>query len=179
MDSEAPPRDVYLALGSNIDPESHLPRAVAELDHAVGVVAVSRVYEAEPVGAPDTPPFLNAAVLVRTSLPPHRLKLEILRPLEARLGRVRTSDPNAPRTIDIDIALVEDLSLCDPEAGILVPDPDIPRCAHLALPLADLSGALRHPAFGRTLAELASGFAEDPGIRERRDLRLASIGCGG
>ncbi len=169
---------MYLALGSNVDPRRHLPLAVRELERLLDVEAVSHAYEADPVGAPRTPTFLNAAVRIRTDLPPARLKHEVLRPLEARLGRVRSADPNAPRTIDIDIALVEDLTLEDAAAGIVVPDPDIPRRAHLALPLAELAPELVHPAFGTPLGELAERHREDPGVRrlETFDLRAAAAG---
>jgi len=134
---------------------------------------VSHAYEAEPVGAPDTPVFWNAAVRVRTNLPPGRLKYEVLRPLEERLGRVRTADLNAPRTIDIDIALVEGLSIDDPETGLQLPDPAIPRRAHLALPLAELAPGLVPRTFGASLAELARRHRDAPGIRRLDEPDLA------
>lgn len=159
-----------------------MPRAIRELDAALGVDAVSHAWEAEPVDAPGTPLFLNAAVRIRTALPPGRLKREVIRPLEERLGRVRTADPNAPRTIDIDIALVEDLTIEDPEAGLRVPDPEIPLRAHLALPLAELAPDLAPRAFGATLGELAARHRGAPGIRRldepdlARAARLAPLG---
>lgn len=160
---------MYLTLGSNIAPEANLPRAIRELDALLGVEAVSHAYEAEPVGAPGTPAFLNAAVRIRTALPPARLRDEVLRPLERRLGRVRTADPNAPRTIDIDIALVEDLTIDDPEAALTLPDPEIPHRAHLALPLAELAPDLAPRAFGASLEDLAGPHRDAPGIRRRRE----------
>lgn len=160
----------------------NLPRAIRELDALLGVEAVSHAYEAEPVGAPGTPVFLNAAARVRTSLPPGRLRREVIRPLEERLGRVRTADPNAPRTIDIDIALVEDLTIADPDAGVSIPDPEIPLRAHLALPLAELAPHLAPPALGASLRELAERHRDAPGIRRLdepdlgRAARLARLG---
>lgn len=167
---------MYLTLGSNVEPGTYLPLAVRELDALLGVEAVSHAYEAVPVGAPGTPVFLNAAVRIRTALAPGRLKREVIRPLEARLGRVRTGDPNAPRTIDIDIALVEDLVIVDPEAGLTLPDPEIPSRAHLALPLAELAPDLRPPGFGGSLRELAEHHRGADGVRrlEEPDLRRAA-----
>lgn len=75
--------------------------------------------------------------------------------MEERLGRRRTSDKFSPRTIDLDISLFADLILDDPEDGLRIPDPEILECAHVAVPLADLSPDKRHPVTGETLAEIA------------------------
>lgn len=158
------PVAVLVSLGSNVEPEVNLPRAVELLTRRLPVLAVSRVYRTAPVGAPG-PPFLNAAVLVSTRLPPARLKLEVLRPVEARLGRRRTADRNAPRTIDLDIALYDDLILEDRLVGVTLPDPDLATCAHVALPLADVAPQVRDPVSGRTLGEIAATFRGSPGIR--------------
>lgn len=91
-----------LLLGSNIQPEENLRRAVELLRQYFVVEKVSAAWETPAVGS-DGPDFLNAAVVIHTSLDPWQLKERFLRPLEAQLGRVRTADKNAPRTIDIDI----------------------------------------------------------------------------
>lgn len=151
-----------LSLGSNIEPRRHLPEAVRRLAATPGVrvCAVSSVWRSPAVGS-DGPDFLNAALLLETELPPARLKSEVLRPLEAALGRVRGADRNAPRTIDLDISLYD--ALVDPELGL--PDPEIAERAHLALPLAELAPDARLPGRGRRLAELAAALADTPGIR--------------
>lgn len=149
----------------------HVRWAVREIDRTIGVARVSRAYQADPIGAPGTPTFLNAAVAARTDLPPHELKYRVLRPIEARLGRERSTDPNAPRTIDIDIAMIGDLEIADEALAIRIPDPDIPRFAHLAFPLRDLDPALRHPVFDATLAEIAGSLSAD-GIVPRPDIDL-------
>lgn len=143
-----------------------------ELDRAIGVSAVSRAYEGAPVGAPGTPRFLNAAVAIRTALSASELKFSVLRPIEARLGRVRTSDPNAPRTIDIDIALIPGVVLADPELQMEVPDPEIARRAHLALPLRDLAPGVVPPGCDTTLERLAARLEESADIRVRDDVTL-------
>lgn len=100
------------------------------------------------------------------------LKYGVLRPIEARLGRIRTTDPNAPRTIDLDIALAGEETVEDPERGIFVPDPDIARYAHLAFPLRDLDPNLRIPGGRGTLADVAAAL-ERAGLTVREDLDLA------
>ena len=147
--------------------------AVREIDAAVGVVGVSRAYDAEPVGAPETPMFLNAAVAVTTDRPPDTLKDAVLRPIETRLGRRRTQDANAPRTIDIDIALAGDLVTTGAAGEPEIPDPDIARLAHVAFPLRDLAPDLRHPLLGRTLGELAAALEPAEGIAVRDDIDLS------
>ncbi len=167
-------RPFLLALGSNIDPETNLPRAVAELARLLPLDAASRVFETEPVDAPGTPRFLNAAVATRFASTPHRLRDGILRPLEARLGRVRTVDPNAPRTIDIDVVFVPGLVLEDPASGLVLPDPELARRPHLALPLADIAGAELHPLLRVSLSDVAAdlGRSARPSVRPDVVLRL-------
>ena len=140
----------YLALGSNIDPEQNLPAAVRLLRRYCRVVALSPVYRTPPQGFADQPDFYNMAVQILTTGDPADFKRDALAEIERALGRVR--DPhnrNAPRTIDLDIALWG-------EKPWRVPDPDILRFAHIAVPLADLAPDYVHPETGETLMQIAS-----------------------
>ena len=148
------PRLAYLLLGSNIRPEAHLPQALRLLQQRLPVVAVSRVWETPPVGMTG-PAFYNAAVGIRTALPPDVLKTEVLRPIEAQLGRVRPADKWAPRPIDLDLVIY----------GGRVVDPDLWRYAHVAVPLSELLPDLRHPQTGDTLAVWAARLAQGVPLR--------------
>jgi 2-amino-4-hydroxy-6-hydroxymethyldihydropteridine diphosphokinase len=150
---------ILITLGSNIDPAVNLARAIALLAGRLAVRAVSPVYETAPAAGASGPAFLNAAVLVDTDLPPAALKFEVLRAIEADLGRVRVADKNAPRTIDLDLALYGDRVIDDPAGGLVIPDPDILRWLHVALPLADLAPDFVHPVDGRTLGEIAAAMS--------------------
>lgn len=177
MDGPTLTNPIFITLGSNIDPEHNLREAVRLLAEQLAIWAVSRVYETSPLSAmghitPGQGKFLNAAILVGTDTPPVQLKHNILRPIETRLGRVRTADKYAPRTIDLDLALYGDLTLDDPANGITIPDPDIIVRAHVALPLADLAPDFVHPVTGQTLAKIAGSFTLSPGIR-LREMKLA------
>lgn len=143
----------FIAMGSNINAEKNLQAAVRLLAERCVLLAVSAVYETMPVGTTDQPNFLNAAALIETPLAVADLKREVLLPIEQQLGRVRVADKNAPRTIDLDIALFNS-EVLDVEARH-VPDPDILRHAHVAVPLADLAPQYRHPETGQTLREIA------------------------
>ncbi len=74
--------------------------------------------------------------------------------MEHLLGRVRSSDPNAPRTIDVDISLFNDEVLTLGKRRI--PDPEILLYPHIAVPLADVAPDYRHPETGETLADIAA-----------------------
>lgn len=146
---------ILVCLGSNIEPEENLRRALAELARAVELCGVSRVYRSAPVGNPLDPLFLNAAVAIATPLSPRALKHEVLRPIEHRLGRVRTPVRHAPRTIDLDLAIYGSMIFESPVMSLNLPEPGILRYAHVALPLADLAPAFEHPETGETLAAIA------------------------
>lgn len=160
---------VFITLGSNIAPEANLPRAVRRLRERLTLRAASRVYRGAPLDAGGRVAagqgyFLNAAVLVETDLPPAALKFDVLRAIEAEMGRVRGADRYAPRPIDLDIALYGDLVLNDPESRLTLPDPEIITRAHVALPLADLAPDFVHPVTGETLAAIAARFRNQPDI---------------
>ena len=130
--------------------------AVRRLSLYCRLLAVSPVYETAPVGNMEQPNFLNAAALIETDLTAAELKARVLRVIEQDMGRVRTDDKNAPRTIDLDIALFGNQVL---DLGPRhIPDPDILRYPHMAIPLADLASTMRHPEDGRTLQEIAQSL---------------------
>jgi 2-amino-4-hydroxy-6-hydroxymethyldihydropteridine diphosphokinase len=106
------------------------------------------------MGNPNDPAFFNAAVILETALDPANLKEHVLEPLENALGRTRTSDPNAARTIDVDISLFDDAILTLGKRRI--PDPEILCYPHIAVPMADVAPALRHPETGEMLSDIAT-----------------------
>jgi 2-amino-4-hydroxy-6-hydroxymethyldihydropteridine diphosphokinase len=106
-----PERTVYLGLGSNIgDRQGYLRDAIRRLE-VKGLVleAVSSAWETEPVGEIlDQPDFLNAAIRVRTDLEPEEL-LDVLKAVEAEIGRETGLPRHSPRVIDVDLLLMGDL----------------------------------------------------------------------
>lgn len=162
-----------LTLGSNIDKERNLPAAVRLLSEAADVLAVSPVYETVPIGLREQPHFLNAAVLVATEETPAQLKDGLLAEIERRLGRERTTDRNAPRTIDLDIALYDDAVLVYiPADGRPrhIPDPDLLRFPHCLMPVADLLPDMVHPETDRPLREMAYRLMHDYAVEHGRVL---------
>jgi dihydroneopterin aldolase / 2-amino-4-hydroxy-6-hydroxymethyldihydropteridine diphosphokinase len=160
---------VYISLGSNIEPERNLPEAVRRLARQCHLLAVSPVYETQPVGTTEQPNFLNAAVLIETDFTASDLKTRVLQGIEQELGRVRTADKSAPRTIDLDISLFNNEVL--PFGQRRIPDPEILRHAHVAMPLADLAPEYLHPETGRSLRDIANSLPEG-GLVLRPDISL-------
>lgn len=127
-------RRAFLGLGSNLgDRESVLRRAVADLPD---VVAVSPLYETEPVGGPPgQADYLNLVVELDTELSPRDL-LVLAHALEQRAGRVR-AERFGPRTLDVDVLLVGDLSVDEPD--LVVPHPRLAERNFVVRPLADIA----------------------------------------
>jgi 2-amino-4-hydroxy-6-hydroxymethyldihydropteridine diphosphokinase len=160
---------VFIALGSNINSEYNMREAVQRLSLRCRLLTVSPVYETAPVGKTDQPNFLNAAALIETDLTAAELKTQVLQVIEQELGRVRTKDKNAPRTIDLDIVLFGDQVL---DVGPRhIPDPDISKYPYIAVPLADVAPEQRHPETGQTLQEIAQSLPAS-GLVRRPDVVL-------
>ena len=128
----------YLALGSNLgDRIGHLQQAVDTLaaTRNVSVVALSRVYETDPVGGPDQGRYLNAVVAIDTSLSPREL-LAVGQRAESDARRVR-GERWGPRTLDVDILLVGDAVTDDPD--LVVPHPRMWERGFVLAPLNDVA----------------------------------------
>jgi 2-amino-4-hydroxy-6-hydroxymethyldihydropteridine diphosphokinase len=162
---------VYIAAGSNAEPEKNLTAGIRLLKTWFNVIAVSPIYESEPVdGTPDEPHYLNAVIQLETYVFLDLLRKR-LRMIEGRMGRVRVDrDGNKSKvvTLDMDVLLFNNetsRSMIEP-----LPHPDIVNYAYAALPLADLSPVKRHPITGETFTEIAARFRDAPTIKVRGDL---------
>jgi len=153
-------RRAFLGLGSNLgDRRANLVRAVTTLREEGDVVAVSPVYETEPVGGPQgQDSYLNVVVELATSDSPHRL-LERCRRLETEARRVRTVR-FGPRTLDADVLLVGDLVVG--EDDLVIPHPRMWERRFVLAPLADLAPDLVEPS----VVESAGGAVVRLGMLE-------------
>jgi len=150
----------YLALGSNLgDREAAIRDGIASLE-ACGIRILRRasLYSTEPRGLAEQPHFLNTVVEAETTLEPDMLMAACLR-VEQFYGRER-SVPNAPRTLDIDIILIEDRIIRD--EGLRVPHPRFRERRFVLTPLAEIAPAIVDPESGETIATLLEGL-DDPG----------------
>src|SRR5262245_53443950 len=93
----------FIGVGSNIAPEENIREALRRLTQSVHVVSISTFYREPAIDRPEDPDFYNGVVAIDTDLPPGKLKGAVLRRIEAALGRRRSADKYAARTIDLDL----------------------------------------------------------------------------
>jgi 2-amino-4-hydroxy-6-hydroxymethyldihydropteridine diphosphokinase len=155
------PATAYIGLGANLGDRASALRQAARQIGALGrVTAVSSLYETEPVGFREQPPFLNAVIALETDLPPAAL-FETLLGIERDLGRVR-SFRNAPRILDLDVLLLDDLILNTPE--LTVPHPRMHERVFVLAPLAEIAPDLRHPALDTSVSNLFAALPDHSGV---------------
>ena len=162
---------VYLGLGSNLgDRQDNLIQALQQVKAKVSVEKVSSFYETEPVGYLDQPRFINAVALVSTELPALEL-FHFLKRIERRMGR-QPAFRNAPRPIDIDILLYDDLVMESTE--LIIPHPRMVERAFVLVPLAEIAPTLIHPLQKATIAELLQRI-DTGGVRKLSHSLQASL----
>lgn len=147
--------DVYLGLGSNLQPRENLSLALRELAERFDLVRVSPVYRNAAIGF-EGADFLNAVACVRTTKPAAVIAAE-LEEIHDLAGRERGAEAFASRTLDIDLLLYGDEVIEE----LRVPRADVLDYGFVLGPLADIAPGLVHPSTGRTIAEHWAGFDRD------------------
>lgn len=165
-----PIRQAVLSLGSNLgDRHGKLQGAVSALEDTpeVTVVAISSVYETDPVDAPDgSGKFLNAVVLIDTTLTVHTL-LDRALAIEDAFGRER-SEPGAPRTLDVDLIVVGP-RVADDES-LKLPHPRAHERGFVLVPWLEIDPEGEIPGRG-FVADLLEGV-DTSGVHKREDLEI-------
>lgn len=147
---------VFVSVGSNLQPERNLPQAIALLDGRARVLDLSTIFMSAAEGPAGQPHFLNSVVRVATRIAPRDFKFDVLRAVEAELGRRRTEDKYAPRTIDLDLILYDEMVISAPD--LIVPDPEILVRPYLAFALYELEPGLQLPGSNRTIEDVVGGM---------------------
>ena len=145
---------VFVAAGSNVEPQANLTKALGELARRFGTVQVSPWYRNAAVGF-EGEDFINFVFGFETALDVHAMLGE-LREVETLCGRPRNAPKWAARSMDLDVLLYDALVLDDPQ--LKLPRPDLLTRPYMLGPLADLAPQLRHPTAGRTIGELWAAF---------------------
>ncbi|MEE8637761.1 MAG: 2-amino-4-hydroxy-6-hydroxymethyldihydropteridine diphosphokinase [Candidatus Margulisiibacteriota bacterium] len=164
----------YLGLGSNVgDREEYIEQAVFLLGKNPNIEVGKRStnYETEPEGGGSQPPFINAALVIKTKLTPHKL-LDVCQEIEATLGREREIEWG-PRTIDIDILLCDGEIISDDK--LQVPHPLMHERLFVLRPLSEIASHLVHPVLEKSIltlyderkSELGEKYDDElPGFKE-------------
>lgn len=165
-----PIRQAVLALGSNLgDRIERLQGGVSALEDTpeVTVVAISSVYETDPVDSPEASDrFLNAVVLIDTTLTVHTL-LDRALAIEDAFGRER-SEPGAPRTLDVDVIVVGDRIAADDQ--LILPHPRAHERGFVLVPWLEIDPEGEIPGKG-FVADLIGGV-DTSGVTKREDLEI-------
>lgn len=130
------------------------------------VAGISMVYCTDALDRPEQPHYFNCVVEIETEAPPAEVKHGLLRPIENSLGRKRSEDKYAPRTVDLDLIVYGDLAM-DAE-GIKLPDPEILERPFLAIPLFELAPDLVLAGYNLRIGEIAARLPQD-GMRPLED----------
>ena len=144
----------YIALGSNLGTRrALLDAAICMIDALPGTTITRQATfrETQPVDAPPgSPAFLNSAIEIRTTIEPEALMRELLA-IESDLGR-RRGERNAPRVIDLDLLLYDDIILRT--ELLTLPHPRMASRRFVLEPLAQIAPDAVHPETGRTILDL-------------------------
>jgi len=149
----------FIGVGSNINPAENVRNAIQLLSRKVNILGISTVYQTQPGEGLKQLQYYNCVVGIETNFSPEELKYKVLRKIEKDLGRKRSRDKYASRTIDLDLILYGDLVLKNND--FILPDPQIESRPYLAIPLCELNPELVLPGSGLSIMELASSLSRE------------------
>jgi len=149
----------YLNLGSNIQPENNIVRAVELLHNYGEVIQVSNAWESESVGA-EGPNYLNACVAFKTKIIKIALKEKVIRPIETQLGRERSENKYSPRPIDLDIILFNNKPYND----------KFWKYAFVIVPLAEIYPEYQNPISQENIVATATRLKSDVWMKMRPEV---------
>lgn len=157
------PSVAIIAVGANIEPEKNILAALHVLQEKVHVAASSTFYRTQPVSRHEQPRFINGAWRIETKLSALQVKTELLRGIEEQLGRRRTQDKFAPRTIDLDMVLYGDLVVNSDELSL--PHPDLKR-AFVYVPVVELLQEMSRQSDGDLSQKMRKLLPQNPPMAE-------------
>jgi 2-amino-4-hydroxy-6-hydroxymethyldihydropteridine diphosphokinase len=145
---------VFVAAGSNVEPEKHLARACADIRHAWPDAVFSRAYRNAAVGF-DGPDFINLVLGFSTAQPLDAV-IARLRAIETQCGRPRYAAKWASRTMDLDVLLFGDR--VEKTSEYTLPRPDLLKRPYMLGPMAEIAPEVMHPTAGKTIGRLWEEF---------------------
>ena len=162
---------VFVAAGSNVEPEKNLERACAEIRHTWPDAHFSRAWRNAAVGF-EGPDFINLVVGFSAAQPLHYV-IEKLRGIETNCGRPRYAPKWASRTMDLDVLLFGDL--VEKTADYTLPRPDLLKRPYMLGPLAEIAPDFMHPTAHKTIGGLWAEFDRDG--HQMQEVKIAVPGA--
>lgn len=140
---------IYISVGSNIDRETHTVAGLQAMYDEFGDLQLSSVYESEAVGFEGSH-FYNLVVGAKTA---HSVEdvCKILKSIETANGRIRGEKKFAPRTLDLDLLLYDDMIT---QQGVILPREEIEYNAFVLLPLSEIAADVIHPTRQKSIGAL-------------------------
>ncbi len=160
---------IFIAAGSNVDPERNLVLAARRLAQSFPGARFSGCYLNAAVGF-DGPDFINFVAEIHSSRAPRGV-LEMLHRIEAECGRERDAPKWAPRSMDLDLLLFGQCIAVD--SDLVLPRPDLLTKAYMLGPMAELAPDVVHPLAGKTIGDLWQAFDRSSHPMRRMALELA------
>ena len=159
------PKKVHLSIGTNLgDRLGNLKQACRQIGNEIGeIIAISSVYETDPVGFESSDLFYNICISVMTSLSPMQL-LDQTQKIELSMGRLGKSafGEYSSRIIDIDIVLMEDLIL--ETATLTIPHALFSERIFVLMPLEEIDSFTLNPVNGLSVNKLLKNIIDKTGI---------------
>ncbi len=140
---------IYISIGSNIEPLRHIEQAMSALRQAFHSVTISSLYESVAVGF-DGDNFINAVIGAITEQPVEDV-VNCLKKIEDDLGRDRTTGKFSAKSLDLDLLTYDDLVCQQP---VVLPREEILYNAFVLWPLAELAPDSKHPVCQQTYQQL-------------------------
>ena len=156
--------NAYLLIGGNLgDRMANLASAQKLIEQKAGHInKMSGVYETAPWGSIEQPAFYNRALLIHTRLPPQELLTNLLQ-IETELGRTR-EEKYGPRTIDIDILLIDSEIIHSP--ALTIPHPFMAKRRFVLAPLNEIAGSIIHPQLKKSISELLNSCEDNLEVKK-------------
>ena len=139
--------EAIILIGSNINPQQNIKDCLIHLTNSLTILARSRIWKTRSFGG-EGPDFLNLAIKANTMLDEKQLRNSVLRKIEVQLKRVRLSNKNAPRTIDLDTIIFNNKII----------DNELWKKGFMAIPIAELLPSLCYPGSTKNLKVIAENL---------------------
>ncbi|MEC9286711.1 MAG: 2-amino-4-hydroxy-6-hydroxymethyldihydropteridine diphosphokinase [Pseudomonadota bacterium] len=163
--------DVFVGIGSNVDPDAHIGSALTDLRERFGAIELSTAYRNPAVGF-EGDDFVNLVVRFRTVMQLSEV-LGVLHEIEIRRGKDLAAPRLASKTIDLDLLLFGNLVIENDH--LVLPRPETTTAEHYVRPLSELEPDRLHPVTGGTFAELWSQLEDDAGPLTRYPLAWSPV----